>query len=52
MQSLFCLINQNKYEFHFDFGKELNEQILYIPEKKEKFLKEYKIKIANKLNIN
>lgn len=53
IQSLFCLINQKKYEFHFNFGsKELNEQILYIPEKKEKFLKEYKIKIANKLNIN
>ena len=52
MQSLFCLINQKKYEFHFNFGKELNEQILYIPEKKEKFLKEYKIKIANNLNIN
>lgn len=52
MQSLFCLMNQKKYEFHFNFGKDLNDQILYVPEQKEKFLKEYKIKIANNLNIN
>ena len=52
MQTLFCLINQKKYEFHFSLGKELSKKILNDPKEQEKFLKEYKIKIANKLNIN
>ena len=52
MQSLFSLINQKKYVFHFNFGKELNQKILNDSQEKEKFLKEYKIKIANQLCIN
>ena len=37
---------------HFDFGEDTNRKILNNPEEKEKFLKDWKIKIAQKLNIN
>ena len=52
IQTLFSLGNQIKYELHFDFGEDTNRKILNNPEAKEKFLKDWKIKIAQKLNIN
>ena len=52
IQTLFSLGNQIKYELHFDFGEDTNRKILNNPEEKEKFLKDWKIKIAQKLNIN
>ena len=52
MQSLFSLMNQKKYEFHFDFGKDLNKKILNDLTEQENFLKIYKNKIAKKLGIN
>ena len=52
IQSLFSLGNQKKYEFHFDFGKEINQKILESKEEQEKFLNEWKTKLSNKLNIN
>ena len=51
LQSLFSLGNQKKYELHFDFGDENNKKILNESKEKEKFLKEWKIKIAEKLKI-
>ena len=52
IQTLFSLCNQMKYELTFDFGKDTNKKILNEPEEKEKFLTDWKIKIAQKLNIN
>jgi len=50
--SLISLGNYNKYELHFDFGKYVNKKILTDPTEKENFLKQWKIEIANKLNID
>ena len=52
IQSLFSLGSQKKFEFHFDFGKEINQKILESKEEQEKFLNEWKTKISQKLNIN
>ena len=52
LQSLFSLGNQKKYELHFDFGDEINKKILNNSKEKEEFLKEWKLKIAKKLEIN
>ena len=51
IQSLISLGNYKKYELHFDFGKSTNKKILNDPKEKEKFLKEWKIILSKKLNI-
>ena len=51
LQTLFSFGNQKKYELHFDFGQEINEKIINDEKEKEKFLYDYKMKIAEKLNI-
>ena len=52
LQYLFTLGNKKKFELHFDFGEEQNKKIFSDPLEKEKFLKEYKKKISEKLQIN
>ena len=52
IQSLFSLGTQKKFVFHFNFGKEKDEEILNSPEKQEEFIKTYKPKIAKELNID
>ena len=42
--------NQKKYELHFNFGNDTNNKILNEPLEKEKFLKEWKTKLAKKLS--
>ena len=51
VQSLFSFATKNKYELHFNFGKEENEKILNSEEKQEELLQNYKIKISKELNI-
>ena len=52
IQSLFSLGNQKKFVFHFNFGKEEDENILKSPEKQEDFIKVYKPLIAKEINID
>ena len=52
IQSLFSLGNQKKFVFHFNFGKEKDEEILNSPKMQEEFIKNYKPKIAKELNID
>ena len=52
MQSFFSLGTQNKYELHFDFGEEENENILNSPKKQKEFLRKYKKIISSELKIN
>ena len=52
IQSLFCLINQQKYILHFDFGEENNLKILNDILEQEQFIKEMKLKISSSLKIN
>ena len=49
---LFLLGNRKKYELSFDFGEEMNQNIINIPEVRNKFLKNYKIIISKIVNIN
>ena len=51
IQSIFTLSDHKKYELHFDFGDEENENIIKDPIKTEQFIKTYKEKIAKELNI-
>ena len=50
-QSMVSFNNQKKYELHFNFGNDTNNKILNEPLEKEKFLKEWKTKLAKKLSI-
>ena len=52
IQSLITLGNQKKYEFHFDFGEEENNKILNDSKERENFIKKWKEKISQSLNIN
>ena len=52
MQSLLSLGQEKKLELHFDFGENENKKILNDPKEKEKFLKDWKIKLCKKLNIS
>ena len=52
IQSLFCLINQQKYILHFDYGETENKEILNNPLKQETFINEMKLKISESLKIN
>ena len=46
------LSDKKKYTFHFDFGNEKNNDIMSDINKFNEFIKEYKEKIAKKMNIN
>ena len=46
------LSDKKKYTFHFDFGKDKNNDIMNDINKFNEFTKEYKEKIAKKMNIN
>ena len=46
------LSDKKKYTFHFDFGEEKNKEIMNDMNKFNEFTKDYKEKIAKKLNIN
>ena len=52
IQSFISLGKEKKYEIHFDFGEEQNDEILNDELKKENFLKIWKEEIAKELNIN
>ena len=52
IQSLFSLIDQKKYELHFDFDQDINQKILNNPLEKEKFIESWRKKLSQKLNIN
>ena len=52
IQSFISLGKEKKYEIHFDFGEEENDEILNNSLKKEKFLKDWKEEIAKELEIN
>ena len=52
LQSFFSLINQNKYELHFKFRKNIKREILGDPKNKEKFSKKMITILAKKMGIN
>ncbi len=52
IQSLFSFGSQKKYEFHFDFGDKLNNQVLNDPKMQQDFLNQYSKIIAEKLKID
>jgi hypothetical protein len=46
------LVNKEKCEVKFDFGEKKNDEILNNENEKEKFIKEWKIKLSQKLGIS
>ena len=51
IQLLFPLLQEKKYEIHFDFGASENLEILSFPEKSQSFIKIWKKVIAKNLDI-
>ena len=52
LQSLVSFVTQKKYELHFDFGENVNKNILYNPSYRQNFLRNMKMKLSEKLNIS
>ena len=50
--SLIYLGNLKKYELWLDFGEEQNNNLIYIPEEKDNFIKNYKFIISKILDIH